>query len=777
MEIFQFREFKVDTAARTVKREEKALTLNRRAFDVLVYLLRNPGKVISKDELLKAVWADSFVDENSLAQSISALRKALEDKPGENAYIITLPGRGYQFTCPVQMVSPKQELAASSPADSSAAATNGFLYQEKTTRTVTVTENSVQFSQASRRRPWVLVGAAASACMIVLTAWLSWRHVHRIPPDPIVVIAEIENMTGDVALSDALNSAITTDLKQSPYLNFVSAAHMQETLTQMQQKKNTPLTSALAREVCLRNNAQVLLKGVVAKLGQKYLLTLDATYCTSGNALASSKSSADNIDAIPAAIDKASADMRKKLGESRTSIHRFDTPLLSENTGSFEALRSYSNARRLASEGKWTDAIALFQRAIDLDPKFAVAYSDLGGAYRNIGDRAREATYLTKAYELREAANERDRLFITASYHRIVTGNLKEALRAYRTSTEIYSHDADGWGDLADLYTQLGQAESAIAPARKSLELEPDDASSYVILGRALMHAGQLEEAQSICKQAIAKKLDGDDLHSLLLEVDVARNDDAGVVEQINWGWSHAPAARVRLDEALLAFSRGKMREGQDILATIASSYKQAGLTRSYVVYSLASSRILADTGHLEEARTLLDTQTPPEGVMDPLVAMVEVGRTDQGNKILNQELALHPENTLWTSYRAPQIRAASLIGEKKPKEAVEALRPALPYEFRELEVPYLRGVAYLSALQPVDAEREFRKVVDHRGVSPLSHYYALAHLGLGRALAQQNKIEASRAAYEQFFVLWKDAQPDEPLLRQARLERDHSSN
>ncbi|WP_245536345.1 tetratricopeptide repeat protein [Terriglobus saanensis] len=593
----------------------------------------------------------------------------------------------------------------------------------------------------------------------------------------MVVIADLENVTGEAGLSQVLDSAVATDLKQSPYLNFLSAVHVQETLSQMQQQKDTPLTPVLAREVCLRNNAQVMLRGVVAKFGRRYLITLDATECVSGDALASSKAEAADTDEIPHAIDAVADEMRRKLGESRASIRRFGTPLFAADTGSFEALRNYSNAVHLGSHGRYSDAIPLFQRAVELDPKFTIAYADLAASYRNVGERAMEAENLKKAYELRDSANERDRLFIIARYHDSVTGDLDEGLRNYQTWTNIYPRDTAAWVNMADLYIRLGQAELAIVPAKRSLELNPQNAIGYVVLGRALMHAGQLNAAKFVCEQAIAKDLDGDDLHSLLMQVDFALHDANGVEAQIAWGRGHASATRMRLNEALLAAAQGRLQQGRETMEAISISYKRQGLAQLHTFYLEAGTRILAETGHPQEARRYLDSLPPVPGMTDPVVAMAETGEEGRAEEILRRELAQHPDDTMWTNLKGPQIRAAILLARHRPEEAVEALRPAMAYDLREFDTPFMRGTAHLNAHQPEAAEREFHKIIDHPGIDPLSYLYPLAHLGLARSLAAEHKAGESRDEYEKFLALWKDADQNEPILKQARSENNSLKN
>ena len=408
---------------------------------------------------------------------------------------------------------------------------------------------------------------------------------------------------------------------------------------------------------------------------------------------------------------------------------------------------------------------------IELDPKFAMAYADLAACYSNVGERTIEAENLKKAYELRDSVNERDRLLIIARYQDRVTGNLDDGLRNYQTWTNIYPRDTTAWVNMADLYIRLGQAELAIAPAKRSVELNRENAVSYVVLSRALMHAGQLEAAKSVCEQAIAKGLDGDDLHSVLMQADFALHDRDGVEAQIAWGRSHASATRMRLNEVLLAVAEGRFQQGKQIMDAIAASYKQQGLAHLYVFYLQAGTRMLAETGHPQEARKYLDSLPPVPGMTDPIVAMAETGEDARAAEILKQELTQHPDDTMWTNLKGPQIRAAILLAQHKPEDAVEALSSALPYDLREFDTPFMRGTAYFEAHQPAAAELEFRKVTEHPGIDPLSYVYPLAHLGLARSLAAEHKTVESLTEYERFFSLWKDADPNEPLLQQARSE------
>jgi pentatricopeptide repeat protein len=757
--IYRFGAFRIEPGARSLTHNQQPVPLTPKAFDLLLHMAENPGRLLTKNELLGAVWPDSIVEEGNLSQNVFLLRKALSVAGEENRCILTVPGRGYQFAAPVE-------------ADVAGLA----VHAAQTQRTAVVEEEQVDTVSGKtppargRGRQWIWI-AAAMGVVAAAGAVATWKRPHRVPAFPMVVIADFRNATGDPGMDRVLDSAIEIDLKQSPYLSFLSLARVRETLAQMQRKKEADFTPEVAREVCQRSNAQILLTGVIAKFGRRYLLTLDATDCASGGVLAESKREAAGPEGVPHAIDLAAADLRDRLGESQASIARFGTDLFAENTGSLEALKRYSEAKRLGFKGRYAEAVPLFERAIELDPQFAMAYADLGGAYVNLGERALAAVNFAKAYGLREKEAEQDRLFIIASYHDNVTGDLYQSILNLRTWTDVYPRDPTPWSHLADLYTQLGRPELGIEAARQGLALDPEKSVAYTILARGLLHAGKFDAAKSVCDKAQAKGFSGADLHSLRMQIAAARHDRAGIDVEIAWTRTHSDSSRVKLNEGMLAFAAGNVHRGLELFQESARSYREQGLESLSAKVLLASTRMLAEEGHTSEARKLLDEVPVPAGMTDPVVAMAEVGEEARATAIFKQELALHPADTLWVGTRGPQIQAAAFLARHQPREAIDVLRPSIPYDLRNYDLPLLRGKAYLGDHQPGAAELEFRKILDHPGVDPLSYEFPLAQLELARALAANGEVDQSHAAYEAFFALWKDADSGEPLLRDARQE------
>jgi eukaryotic-like serine/threonine-protein kinase len=738
-----------------------------KSFDVLLYLVQNAGRVVSKEELLKAVWADTFVEESNLSQSISLLRKALEERPGENRYIITVPGKGYQFGAATEEI-----------ADSDRGAP-GMIVQAIHERITAVVEETQEPElalpePAKARRTVFVVFGMVGAGLLILGGWAAYRHwrpAQALAGQRELVLADFENTTGDPNFDHILNEALKIDLGQSPYFTFLSREKVQETLAQMQRSRDAALTPDVAREVCERNNAQAVLDGAVARFGHQYLITLNATDCASGAQLAEDERRASDEDEVPGAIDAIAADLRHKLGESHATVKQYGVPLFAENTGSFEALTAYSQAEHLVLQGKYEQAVPLYQRAIEIDPRFAVADLDLAGAYTNLGDRELEVTYLKKAYELRDNADEQDRLHIVARYHDTVTGDLYESLQNYRTWSGIYPQNPVPWMDLADTYTQIGQPEEAIEPAKHALTLAPNNPVAYVVLARAEMHAGQLEAARTACEQAMQRHLDGSDLHNVLMQLEFAQHDHAGIEREIVWAKSNPSGSIIKLNEARIAFAQGQVAKGQQMFEESAEAYRQQGLAEHGTFLLLASTRFLAEEGETEEARKLLDTLSLQPGMTDPLVAMALTGEGNRALPILQQDMQQHPTDTLWQRVKGPQIRAAIFLSEHKPEQAVDALQPSIPFDLRAYDLPLLRGEAYLEAKQPTAAEVEFRKILDHPGVDPLSYQFPLAQLYLARAYAAEGRVAEARMAYGAFFGLWKNADPDLALLKKAKGE------
>jgi DNA-binding winged helix-turn-helix (wHTH) protein len=448
---YRFGSFEVHPAGRTVTDGGEAVAITSRAFDVLLYMVRNPRRLLTKEELLKAVWADAAVEEGNLTQSVFLLRKALNGNARPEPLIVTVPGRGYQFSAAVEEIAPADE----APADAE-------LIPLQQVALVALAAPPAP----ARRRLLLGLGIAVAISSFGLSHYLHGTAPLTGPRQ--LVLADFENRTGEMVFDHSLRKALEIDLQQSPYFMILPEAEARQTLKLMEHSPDDALTTSLAREVCQRNNSQAVLSGLIARFGQKYLITLDATDCATGKSLVESKIEAAGRDGVPQALDRIAADIRERLGESMASIRQFDVPLFPEKTGSLDALRSYSAGARLVNQGKLNEAIPFLEHALELDSDFAMAHLSLSGVYYTLGERDLEIPNISKAWVLRATVSERQRLAITARYHQSVTGDLDEAARNYQLWTQTYPLDPVPWQQLANAENYIAQYPSAIDAAKQA---------------------------------------------------------------------------------------------------------------------------------------------------------------------------------------------------------------------------------------------------------------------------------------------------------------------
>ena len=472
-------------------------------------------------------------------------------------------------------------------------------------------------------------------------------------------------------------------------------------------------------------------------------------------------------------------DLRKQLGEPSASIARFNKPLFAARAPSMPALKAYSDADPLRLAGKPQEAIVLLERAVQIDPDFAVAFADLGGIYSNLGenDLARDA--LTKAYELREKTDEPHRFFIVSTYNKLITGDLEAGIRNDQAWSQEYPQNPVPLIDLADLETQSGRSAQAIDPAKRALDLNPGNSYAYQVLARAQLSLSQVDQAADTCHLAIDRGFDTAPIHEFLLQIAFLRLDQAGIDSQMAWARGKSAEPDMFVQQAQMDFALGKVKAAQATIQRAAEAYRKQGENEiaSRILGNLP--RTLAELGLLDSARSQLNHLPESDGYTIPgsdsiPVAWAHAGEDTRAEAILKRELEAHRTNTLWQKDFAPQIRAAIALNRQHPAEAVTDLEPAIPYDLRSFDTPALRGKAYLANKQPDQAESEFKKIVDHPGIEPLSYNYPLARLGLARALAQQGKTTDAENAYNLFFNIWKEADPDLPRLRDARAEYAH---
>jgi DNA-binding winged helix-turn-helix (wHTH) protein/tetratricopeptide (TPR) repeat protein len=770
-ELFRFGPFEVDALARTVRRQGVRLTLNRRAFDVLLYLVQNPGRVLSKDELLKSVWTDTAVDENSLPQCISVLRRALQEKPGESSYIATLQGRGYQFISPVETITRGE----APPAPAALADTGGitqFVSKTHTIRTRLVTEELKEHVRP-RSRARVLIGLASTLVLAgaSATGYFAWRRHHPPPPPVTVVLADFENSSGDPDLDPVLNRALALDLREASFLNLVSKAKIQETLGQMRRSPNEALTPALSREVCERNNAQVIVHGALSKLGSGYLLLLDAEGCVSGERLTGDKAQIHSKEQLVAALDAAAGRVSRHLSESGAGREHFQVPIIAATTSSLDALRAYALAGESAERGDTKTSVRMLDQAIALDPNFAMAYKSRGSMYYNRGDSVQATLNFKKAFDLRAHTTERERLTIEIAYYSFAIFDFEEAIRSMKLFSRIYPASVANWGNLCNLYTQLGEYPQAVSAGEHALRIDPQSGGAAVVLARAYKRANRWADAKMTARAAIATGKDLAGAHSILFQIAKAERDFAGIKSEGEWGLSqHASAA---LDDlAYAAATGGRLREASDEFARARTEALRGG-DADYADEALLDFAIaLTELEKPAEAAASLRQMKGDAGEPDMAALLkAETGDLAAARRLVTAADPVTDKNTLHVYFYLPLMRAALALAAHQPTQAVQWLEPARPYQLRDFLVPSLRARAETEAGMLEAAARDYRLILDNQGVDPISPLYPLAHLRLARVLARQRKPGPARDEYKALFEAWKDADADLPLLIQARRE------
>lgn len=776
-EIFRFGEFEVDSLSRTVRRRDFNLTLNRRAFDVLLYFVRNPGKVLSKDELLKNVWPDAFVDSNSLTQSICVLRKALAEKPGDSQYIVTLAGRGYQFVSPV-IVPHVAESATCNIVDSSSLTPSpvvGLFLQQRTIRTSVVTEESARWNPSPGMNRFSLaLGSLALLVLASLAGVVAWKRLHP-PPSIPVVLADFQTTAGDPDFDRALKQALQFDLEQSPFLNLLSRSKLEETLTEMQRKGDDPLTPALAREVCERNSAQAVLHGSISNFGNQILLILSADSCVSGKPLAGYKSAVSSKQALLVELDKAAGSVRRQLGESAASLERYQIPITSATTPSLDALRAFSQAGESFWHGDMKGAQVLLNRAVTLDPDFASAYRALGSTYYNLGDFAQASVWYRKAFDLRGRTTERERLGIEAMYYGYALNDYEESIRRTRESLAIYPNITNSWVSLSNLYSMLGQYPQAIDAAEHAYRLDPHSSVATVELARSCLRAGRFDEARQIATTAVAEGKDHWDFHSILFQIAFARHDEAAMKAESEWGLTRQHANTSLYDLAFAAAASGKVREASEAFARSRSEALREGETDFANGVLIHSARVLTALDKPDLASANLKQLTGKAG--DPAssgeVALAKAMMGDIGfaQRFIAAAGSADDRNTVEIQVFVPMVRAYLALKAHKPADAVRLLESARAYQLRDFSVPFLRAEAETEAGMLEAAAEDYSLILQNQGVNAIAPEYPLAHLGLARVLVLEKKPASARKEYQAFFDAWKNADPDLRPFKEARRE------
>jgi serine/threonine protein kinase/tetratricopeptide (TPR) repeat protein len=645
---------------------------------------------------------------------------------------------------------------------------------------------STHMSGAVRRR-WLKISAAVVAVVALATG--AYFHFHRAPvlaASDTIVLADFTNTTGDPVFDGTLRQGLIVQLEQSPFLNILPDRKVSETLKLMGRSADNHLDEKTALELCQRAQSAAVIDGSIANLGNQYVLGLRAVNCRTGDFLAEEQERATGKEQVLAAMDRAAAKLRAKLGESLSTVQRLNTPVEQATTLSLEALQAYSLGRKtIVGKGDYAAAVPLFQRAIQLDPNFAMAYASLGTSNHHLGETTLAAENTRKAYELRDRVSEREKFYIETHYHEFVTGDLEKARQAYQLWAQTYPRDVVPVGNLATIYANLGQYEKSLAETREALSLDPASALPYINLVSNYIYLNRLEEARVTVEKAQAKNLDSAFLRFLLYQLAFLKNDAAGMRQQVAWA-----AGKPGVEDVLLSYEAdtaayfGRLAKAREFSRRAVASAERAEEKETAAGYEAEAALREALFGNVVEGRQRAAAALALSSGRDVQYgAALALGFARDARRA--QELAddlgkRFPEDTLVQFNYLPTIHAQLALTRNNSSKAVEDLQTATPYD---LAVPvngpftpalypvHVRGEAYLAAHRSGEAAAEFQKLFDQRGLVINEPIGPLAHLGLARAYALQGDTAKARSAFQDFFSLWKDADPDIPIYRAAKVE------
>jgi eukaryotic-like serine/threonine-protein kinase len=552
----------------------------------------------------------------------------------------------------------------------------------------------------------------------------------------------------------------------------------------MGQRPDARLTSEIARELCQRTGSAAALDGSIAQVGTQYLLTLKAVNCANGQSLASTEAQASDKNHVLDALGKTVSEIRNKLGESLSTVQKFDTHLEDATTSSLEALQAYSLGRKVGSGGDNLAAVTFFQRAIKLDPNFAMAYASLGTSYGNLDEKSLASENYRKAFELRERVSEPEKLLIEGSYYRLAVGDLEKARQIDELRAQTYPREWGPRNSLGLTYAALGQYDKSLAEFREALRLNPEGGQRYASCAWAYMNLNRFEEARATLDEAKRRNLEFFGTHRILYILAFFQNDEAGMAQQVAWSEGKPGVEDVLLGyEAETAAFLGRLDKARRFTQQAVAAAERAEVHEAAADFEAAAAMREALFGYPAEAReraAVLSLSKGRETQYGAALALALTGDTVRAQALTDDLGTRFPEDTIVRFNYMPTLLAQIALSRGEALKAIEVLQIAAPHELgayitrgflTNLYPVYVRGEAYMAAHQGSMAATEFHKILDHAGIVWNSPVGALAHLQLGRAFAMQGDTTKARAAYQDFLTLWKDADPDIPILKQAKAE------
>ena len=643
-----------------------------------------------------------------------------------------------------------------------------------TARTASGAENIVPKTRRYQRNVLLALVALALTVVIFSSFFLLKRKTSALTEQDTILLADFDNKTGDAVFDDTLKQGLAAQLQQSPFLNLLPDARARQTLRLMNRPPGERMTRDVAREVCQRQELKALVAGTIAKFDRNYSLALEAVNCQTGDTIALTQAQADGKDQVLSALSHAAADLREKLGESLTSIKKFDVPIDQLTTGSLDALKAYSLAFDRSNKGKYFESVPLFRRATELDPNFAYAYALLAGNYIILNQPRHAAENAARAFALKDRLSEREKLYITNYYNVAVTGELDKSVEGLKVYKRTYPGDFRPPGNLSLTYSLLGQFEKSEAEARESVRLNPNISAWHVTLGTALVRLDRFGEAKETFERALQMNLDDARIHSGLYQIAFIDHDATAMQQQLDWARG-LPEEYFAADlQTSTAAYLGQWRQAQDFARRAIELATRVDVKEVAARYAAEQALRAAAFGRCDQVKTYVAQSLALERNQVTLAraALSQALCGYQSQSLIDELTKQHEGDTIVNGLWLPVIRAAIEFNHGNAAKAVELLESARAYEpAAEFWTNDLRGEAYLKLGHGAEAAAEFQHILEHRGEAPLSVLFPFANLGLARAAQQRGDVSQARKAYEDFLALWKDADPDLPAVQVAKAE------
>jgi DNA-binding winged helix-turn-helix (wHTH) protein/Tfp pilus assembly protein PilF len=764
-ELYEFGPFRVDVRRELLFRSGEPVALTTKTFRILTVLIRHGNEIVTKDDLMKTVWSDTFVGEDNLSRHIFMLRKALGESAQDHRYIVTVPGKGYRLAESVRAITePEVDILAAS-------------------------HSRVQV-QVEQTKPWGWISLAVVLLLSVAAGAYHFflRRPPRLTPKDTVVLADFANSTGDSVFDGTLRQGMAVQLAQSPFLSLISEQRIGKTLHLMGRAADAPLTPETAREICERTGSAAVLEGSIASLGSEYVIGLRAEHCETGDVLDVEQVQAARKEDVLNALSQIAVKFRTRVGESLTTIEKHSTPLAEATTGSLDALKAYSEGLKVGFSTSLEAGLPYLRQAVAIDPDFATAHGQLGIFYEDLGESGLATTSTTRAYELRARTSDRERLFITTLYQKQVTGNLEQARQTCEQWVHTYPRDTAPHALLSGFIFQgLGEYEKSVEEARNAISLDNGFAPAYVNLASSYIFLNRPADAERAIQQAAERELDIPELMVMRYHIAFLRNDVAAMDREAARAAGKTGIEDWMSNAQALVFARsGKQRLARKMSERAIVLAQQAGQKDREATYEAGAAVGEALFGNVTAARQRSMAALALSNSRDvEYAAAFALGLTSDSSRALalaNDLQNRFPEDTSVRYNYLPALRGVFALQRGDAASAIEQSLVPYPHElaithstaaafFGTFYPAIVRGEAFLRSHKGADAAAEYRRILSLPGLLLGDPVGAVARLQLAKAYAMQGDTAKAKQAYQDFLTLWKDADPDIPIFKQAKAE------